>query len=335
MSHLNARLTRQARLDLVLGVAGGWTQAEAARQFRVSRATAAKWVRRYREEGPGRPARPLLAAAPLAAPHAAARGRGRAPAAPRAGLGAAPHRLGPGRGGIDRLRRPPPRRAAPPRPDAPREPRGRALRARAPGGAAAPRRREAGAYPAGGRQALRAGLRRDRRRPEREGRRRHRLRARRDRRPLALRLRRGAAGRARPDDRGLSRAGDRPLRRPRRPGRRVLTDNGGNYPARPSGRRRRRAEWGCAGRGPTGRRPTARPKPPSRSCRPSGRTGGATTRTGSGSAPSRPSSGSTTATVRTAASAGPSPPPACKQRLWDLQLPGGQGLGALLTRGGS
>ena len=51
MSHLNARLTRQARLDLVLGVAGGWTQAEAARRFRVSRATAAKWVRRYREEG--------------------------------------------------------------------------------------------------------------------------------------------------------------------------------------------------------------------------------------------------------------------------------------------
>ena len=51
MSHLNARLTRQSRLDLVREVAGGWTQAEAARRFRVSRATAAKWVRRYREEG--------------------------------------------------------------------------------------------------------------------------------------------------------------------------------------------------------------------------------------------------------------------------------------------
>ena len=51
MSHPDARLTRQSRLDLVLGVAGGWTQAEAARQHRVSRATAAKWVRRYRDEG--------------------------------------------------------------------------------------------------------------------------------------------------------------------------------------------------------------------------------------------------------------------------------------------
>ena len=75
MSHLNARLTRQSRLDLVLGVAAGWTQAEAARQFRVSRATAAKWVRRYRDEGRdglrdrcSRPHRsPRLTAAPVAA----------------------------------------------------------------------------------------------------------------------------------------------------------------------------------------------------------------------------------------------------------------------------
>ena len=75
MSHLNARLTRQSRLDLVREVAGGWTQAEAARQFRVSRATAAKWVRRYREEGwaglrdrCSRPHRsPRLTAPPVAA----------------------------------------------------------------------------------------------------------------------------------------------------------------------------------------------------------------------------------------------------------------------------
>ena len=51
MSHPDARLTPQSRLDLVRGVAASWTQAEAARQFRVSRATAVKWVRRYREEG--------------------------------------------------------------------------------------------------------------------------------------------------------------------------------------------------------------------------------------------------------------------------------------------
>ncbi len=51
MSHPNARLTPKARLDLVLEVEAGWTRAEAARRFRVSRATAAKWVRRYRGEG--------------------------------------------------------------------------------------------------------------------------------------------------------------------------------------------------------------------------------------------------------------------------------------------
>ena len=69
------RLTRQARLDLVHGVAAGWTQAEAARRFHVSRATAAKRLRRYREEGRGglrdrcsRPHRsPCLTPPPVAA----------------------------------------------------------------------------------------------------------------------------------------------------------------------------------------------------------------------------------------------------------------------------
>ena len=51
MSHGNARLTFLARMDMVQQVATGWPQAEVARQFRVSRATVAKWVRRYREEG--------------------------------------------------------------------------------------------------------------------------------------------------------------------------------------------------------------------------------------------------------------------------------------------
>ena len=51
MSHPNARLTPKARLDLVREVAAGWTRAEAARRFRVSRATATKWVRRYGDEG--------------------------------------------------------------------------------------------------------------------------------------------------------------------------------------------------------------------------------------------------------------------------------------------
>ena len=51
MAHPNARLTPVTRLELVGEVEAGYSQAEVARRFRVSRATVAKWVRRYREEG--------------------------------------------------------------------------------------------------------------------------------------------------------------------------------------------------------------------------------------------------------------------------------------------
>ena len=51
MAHRNARLTPLVRLELVQQVAAGWPQAEVARQFRVSRATVAKWWRRYRQGG--------------------------------------------------------------------------------------------------------------------------------------------------------------------------------------------------------------------------------------------------------------------------------------------
>ena len=51
MYHGNARLTIWARTELIQQVMAGWPQAEVARQFRVSRPTVAKWVRRYREEG--------------------------------------------------------------------------------------------------------------------------------------------------------------------------------------------------------------------------------------------------------------------------------------------
>ena len=51
MTHRNARLTPITRLELVQQVAAGWPHAEVARQFRVSRYTVAKWVRRYREAG--------------------------------------------------------------------------------------------------------------------------------------------------------------------------------------------------------------------------------------------------------------------------------------------
>ncbi len=53
MAHRNARLTPITRLELVGGVAAGWTQAEVARRFRVSRQTVARWLGRYRAEGEG------------------------------------------------------------------------------------------------------------------------------------------------------------------------------------------------------------------------------------------------------------------------------------------
>ena len=51
MAHPNARLTPVTRLELVREVEAGYTQAEVARRFRVSRATVGKWLRRFREEG--------------------------------------------------------------------------------------------------------------------------------------------------------------------------------------------------------------------------------------------------------------------------------------------
>ena len=52
MTHRNARLTPVTRAELVEQVLVGWPQVEVARLFRVSRATVAKWVRRFREGGP-------------------------------------------------------------------------------------------------------------------------------------------------------------------------------------------------------------------------------------------------------------------------------------------
>ena len=54
MSHANATLTPRTRLRLArLVVEDGWTCSSAARMFMVSPRTAAKWVGRYRAEGPG------------------------------------------------------------------------------------------------------------------------------------------------------------------------------------------------------------------------------------------------------------------------------------------
>ena len=52
MAHRTARLTVFSRQVLVNRVAvEGWPAAEVARQFQVSRSTAYKWLRRFRDEG--------------------------------------------------------------------------------------------------------------------------------------------------------------------------------------------------------------------------------------------------------------------------------------------
>jgi transposase InsO family protein len=51
MSHPNARLTLYGRQLIVQRVTEGWTQAQVADATGVSRATVAKWLRRFREHG--------------------------------------------------------------------------------------------------------------------------------------------------------------------------------------------------------------------------------------------------------------------------------------------
>ena len=62
MSHANARLTIHGRRLLVARVLAGHRPAEVAHQLGCSRATAYKWLRRFRTEGPAgladRPSRP-------------------------------------------------------------------------------------------------------------------------------------------------------------------------------------------------------------------------------------------------------------------------------------
>ena len=53
MTHRSAKLTAAARLTIIERLHEGWTQAQAATAMGVSRATVAKWCKRYREEGLG------------------------------------------------------------------------------------------------------------------------------------------------------------------------------------------------------------------------------------------------------------------------------------------
>ncbi len=73
MAHRNARLTPITRLELVKEVDGGWSHAEVARRFRVSRPTVKRWVGRYR----GTARRACKTATPRPAPaRDVGRGRG-------------------------------------------------------------------------------------------------------------------------------------------------------------------------------------------------------------------------------------------------------------------
>lgn len=51
MSHANAKLTVQSRLTIIQRLEQGFTQAQVATGMGVSRATVAKWAKRFREEG--------------------------------------------------------------------------------------------------------------------------------------------------------------------------------------------------------------------------------------------------------------------------------------------
>lgn len=51
MCHRNAKLTFEGRLTIIERLAAGWPQAQVAVGMGVSRATVAKWAKRFREEG--------------------------------------------------------------------------------------------------------------------------------------------------------------------------------------------------------------------------------------------------------------------------------------------
>jgi transposase InsO family protein len=93
MAHRNARLTEFGRLLLVQRITElGWPPAQAAESLGVSRATAYKWLGRYRAEGRAgladRPSRPHRC------PHALAPGQVRRVLAARRRRRQGPHRLG-------------------------------------------------------------------------------------------------------------------------------------------------------------------------------------------------------------------------------------------------
>ena len=92
MAHRNARLTEFGRLLLVQRITElGWPPAQAAESLGVSRATAYKWLGRYRSEGPaGLADRPSW---PRRCPHALTASQVRRVLAARRRRRQGPHRL--------------------------------------------------------------------------------------------------------------------------------------------------------------------------------------------------------------------------------------------------
>jgi transposase InsO family protein len=93
MAHRNARLTELGRLLLVQRVTElGWPAAQAAESLGVSRATAYKWLGRYRAEG--RPGHADRSSRPHRCPHALPASQVRRVLAARRRRRQGPHRLG-------------------------------------------------------------------------------------------------------------------------------------------------------------------------------------------------------------------------------------------------
>ena len=93
MAHANARLTEFGRLLLVQRITElGWPPAQAAESLGVSRATAYKWLGRYRREGPAGLAD--RSSRPRRCPHALSASQVRRVLAARRRRRQGPHRLG-------------------------------------------------------------------------------------------------------------------------------------------------------------------------------------------------------------------------------------------------
>ena len=330
VAHPNARLTPATRLELVLEVEAGWSQAEVARRFRVSRATVAKWWRRYREEG----AAGLRdrSSAPRSNPRRTAAALEQRICAVRRSQGFGPHRIAWALGIARSTAYAVLRRCGLNRLDRLHRVSRRTLRYEhpAPGDLLHIDVKKLGRIPEGGGHRVRG---RSARTPRTRGldylhvavddhSRYAYVAVLPDERGAQLRrLPRAGARRVRPPWRARARRAHRTTRRP--------TPSPATSAAWPPP-----LAWHCGTPGPTARRRTARPSASSRSCRTSGPTPAPTAPTPSGCTSSRAGSTATMLAGHTAVSAGLSPPHACKQRSWEEQLAGRSGMRAgLLLKG--